>query len=577
MTRGQTGYIRLHKEDIIRFNHDDAKLRLHIIKFVPMTTRNMDNGNRKFTIIGISAVLLMTAMIGAAGAVYTKSNNREQDVTTSNKEVNSLCQHTDYRISCRKSLANANDTDDVKKLVKIAFSYAIKEIEHAINKSLLNTSIDDVKRSLKKLDTDTFDTEKMEEYLADLKVWLSGSLTYQETCREGFKNTIGDSGKNMKKILELSGKLTRNVLAMVNSVGEYIGDVQLTIVRRRLLNKRLNDDDTWWTSGDRRLLLDVDRKTFKPNAIVAQDGSGTFWTIMDAVRIIPENNTKPFVIFIKKGVYYEYVDIPRGANNVVFIGEGPTKTRITGNRNYDEGEATYSTATVAVNGDGFMAKDIGFENTAGPAKHQAVALRISGDMTIIHHCTIDGYQDTLYTHAYRQFYRQCTIRGTVDFIFGNAAAIFQDCTIIVRKPLSNECVVTAQGRKDRHSHGGLILQNCTITGDPNYLATNPRPRTYLGRPWKLYSRTIIMESFIDRIIAPEGWAPWAGRFGLDTCYFGEFKNRGPGSNTAQRVRWRGIKKISPKEADGYTPGKYIQGDLWIKETGVPYSSGMMNV
>ncbi|KAL4556621.1 hypothetical protein LXL04_039279 [Taraxacum kok-saghyz] len=526
----------------------------------------MDNGNRKFTIIGISAVLLMTAMIGATSAVYTKSNNSEQDVTTSNKAVNSLCQHTDYRISCRKSLANANDTDDVKKLVKIAFSSAIKEIEHAINKSstlqviandpraaqalkicrsLLNTSIDDVKRSLKKLDT--FDTEKMEEYLADLKM--------------------------MKKILELSGKLTSNVLAMVNSVGEYLGGVQLTTVSRTLLDNRLNDEDAWWASGDRRLLLDVDRKTFKPNAIVAQDGSGTFWTIMDAVRIIPENNTKPFVIFIKKGVYYEYVDIPRGANNVVFIGEGPTKTRITGNRNYDDGEATYSTATV----DGFMAKDIGFENTAGPAKHQAVALRISGDMTIIHHCTIDGYQDTLYTHAYRQFYRQCTIRGTVDFIFGNAAAVFQDCTIIVRKPLSIECVVTAQGRKDRHSHCGLILQNCTITVDPNYLDTNPRPRIYLGRPWKLYSRTIIMESFIDGIIAPEGWAPWSGRFGLDTCYFGEFKNSGPGSNTAQRVRWRGIKKISPKEVDGYTPGKYIQGDLWIKETGVPYSSGMMNV
>ncbi|XP_023768581.1 pectinesterase [Lactuca sativa] len=564
----------------------------------------MDDGSRKFTIIGIAVILLIMAVSGAVGVVkiYNKANEREEHkVTTSNKAVESLCQHTDYRKSCRKSLANANDTDEPQELMKIAFSSAINEIEHAINKSstlqavakdpratqalemcksLLTTSIDDLKRSLKKLDN--FDISKMEEYLADLKVWLSGSLTYQETCLEGFTNTTGDVGEKMKKILKLGGKLTSNSLAMVNSVDEYLGEVQLTSMgSRRLLDKGLNDDHhayAWWTKGYKRLLIDVDWKALKPNVIVAQDGSGTFKTIMEAIKKVPNNNTQPFIIRIKQGVYKEYVDIPRLVNNVIFIGEGHNRTRIIGNKSYDEGEATFYTATVAVNGDGFMAKGIGFENTAGPMKHQAVALRISGDMAIIHNCAMYGYQDTLYAHAYRQFYRQCTITGTVDFVFGNAAAVFQDCKMIVRKPsLNNECVVTAQGRKDRSSQGGLILQNCTITGDHDYLATNPRPITYLGRPWKLYSRTIIMQSFIDGIIAPQGWAPWAGTFGLDTCYYGEFNNRGPGSNTTHRVRWKGIKKITPEEAARYTPGKYIQGDLWIKATGVPYTSGMMNV
>ncbi|KAF5753620.1 putative pectinesterase [Helianthus annuus] len=220
--------------------------------------------------------------------------------------------------------------------------------------------------------------------------------------------------------------------------------------------------------------------------------------------------------------------------------------------------------------------DIGFENTAGPEKHQAVALRVSGDMAIFHNCAIDGYQDTLYTHSYRQFYRECNITGTIDFVFGDAAAVFQNCMMIVKKPLDNQqCMVTAQGRKDRHSKGALILQGCIITADQEFWATKPMPKSYLGRPWKVFARTIIMQSFIDQNIEPEGWAPWDGSFALDTCYFGEFNNIGPGANTAKRVTWKGFKKISLAEAVSYTPQKYIQGDLWIKTSSIPYDPGLM--
>ncbi|KAI7724427.1 hypothetical protein M8C21_017270 [Ambrosia artemisiifolia] len=189
---------------------------------------------------------------------------------------------------------------------------------------------------------------------------------------------------------------------------------------------------------------------------------------------------------------------------------------------------------------------------------------------------MNGYQDTLYAHSNRQYYRQGTIQGTIDFIFADASAVFQACKIIVRKPLENQvCTVTAQGRKNLTSKGALVLQGCTITAEPGYMATDPMPNPTLAAHGKSTQRTIIMQSFININIVPEGWLSWAGTFGLDTCYFGEFDNNGPGANTGRRVRWNGIKKISPQKAYGYTPGRYIQGDLWIKATGVPYDSGMM--
>lgn len=114
---------------------------------------------------------------------------------------------------------------------------------------------------------------------------------------------------------------------------------------------------------------------------------------------------------------------------------------------------TKNVPTAAVDGFSFVARDLGIENTAGSIGHQAVALRSSSDMSIFYNCQIDGYQDTLYVHDHRQFYRDCTISGTIDFIFSNATALFQNCNIIVRKPdLGQSCMVTAQGRSQQHSH-----------------------------------------------------------------------------------------------------------------------------
>ncbi|ONK78706.1 uncharacterized protein A4U43_C02F21590 [Asparagus officinalis] len=120
----------------------------------------------------------------------------------------------------------------------------------------------------------------------------------------------------------------------------------------------------------------------------------------------------------------------------------------------------------AIVADGFIAKDMGFENTAGPEKHQAVGLRAQSVRSVFYNCHMDGYQDALHAHTKRQFYRNCTISGTIDFIFGDAAFLFQNCTFVIRKPMDNQqTIVTAQGRKERREASGIVLHNCMIRAD----------------------------------------------------------------------------------------------------------------
>ncbi|KAG6530754.1 hypothetical protein ZIOFF_004512 [Zingiber officinale] len=223
----------------------------------------------------------------------------------------------------------------------------------------------------------------------------------------------------------------------------------------------------------------------------------------------------------------------------------------------------------AVVGDGFIAKDLWIENSAGAEKHQAVALRVQSDKSVFYNVRLDGYQDTLYVHTHRQFYRECTITGTIDFIFGDSASIFQNCLILARKPMDNQQnIVTAQGRKDRRSTGGIILHNCTISADPEYYPFRDKLPTFLGRPWKEYSRTFVMQSQLDDLINPKGWLPWLGDFGLDTCFYTEIDNRGPGADKSQRATWRGVKNVDLIHAQKFTVERFIQGKTWLPQTGL---------
>lgn len=223
-------------------------------------------------------------------------------------------------------------------------------------------------------------------------------------------------------------------------------------------------------------------------------------------------------------------------------------------------------------GSGFIAKGLTILNTAGPGKGQAVALRVGGDLSVVYQCGIQAYQDTLYVHSGRQFYSHDDIAGTVDFVFGNAAAVLQSCDIQARRPIpGQEDTVTAQGRTDPNQNTGISIHRCRITGALDLGATP----VYLGRPWRRYSRTVVMETFLDRSVSPAGWLEWSGGFALSTLYYGEYGNTGPGAGTSRRVTWTGVhSSLSTSDATRFTVAEFIMGDAWLGGTGVSYISGL---
>ncbi|RZS13374.1 hypothetical protein BHM03_00044945 [Ensete ventricosum] len=241
---------------------------------------------------------------------------------------------------------------------------------------------------------------------------------------------------------------------------------------------------------------------------VAKDGSGNFTTVGDAVLSAPNGTSADggyFAIYIGEGVYHENVIVPINKKNLILIGSGINRTIITSNHNVADGNL--SVCIAAVNAERFIAVGITFENSAGPGKYQAMAVRNSGDLSIFYSCSFLGYQDTLYVHSLRQFYRDCDIYGTVDFIFGNAASVFQDCNIYARRPLRGQSnVVTAQGRTMPHQATGTSIHNCTVSSAPDLAADRKFARTFLGRPWTDYGRCTCSRSSTTCWIRRGGWS-----------------------------------------------------------------------
>ncbi|KAG9154713.1 hypothetical protein Leryth_014221 [Lithospermum erythrorhizon] len=283
----------------------------------------------------------------------------------------------------------------------------------------------------------------------------------------------------------------------------------------------------------------------KADVTVCKTGGCDYKAVQEAVNAAPANSGKRFVIGIKEGVYEEIVRVPLEKKNVVFLGDGIGKTVITGSLNVGQpGMTTLNSATVAVVGDGFMATGLTIQNTAGSDAHQAVAFRSDSDLSFLENCEFLGNQDTLYAHTLRQFYKSCHIQGNVDFVFGNSAAFFQDCVILVAPRQSNpekghKNAVTAHGRIDPAQSTGFVFENCLINGTDRYMTlyfSKPKGRlNFLGRPWKEYSRTVFIQCNMEALITPDGWLPWSGDFAIKTLYYGEFQNKGPGANVSARV------------------------------------------
>ncbi|KAL4367013.1 hypothetical protein GQ457_05G030400 [Hibiscus cannabinus] len=394
--------------------------------------------------------------------------------------------------------------------------------------------------------------------------WLSSVLTNHVTCLDGLE---GSARTLMEPALDDLISRARASLAVF---------VSFSPRKMKLVDPLVVDGfPSWVTSKDRKLLQSLPNQ-IKPNVVVAKDGSGKYKTLGEAVAAAPDKSNTRYIIYVKKGTYKENVEIGKNKKNLMIVGDGMSSTIITGSLNVVDGSTTFRSATVAAVGDGFMAQDIWFQNTAGPQKHQAVALRVGADQAVINRCQIDAYQDTLYTHSNRQFYRDSYITGTVDFIFGDAAVVFQNCKLVARKPMDKQSnMVTAQGRIDPNQNTGTSIQSCNIIASSDLQPVKGTIKTYLGRPWKEYSRTVIMQSFIDDHIDPSGWSIWSGDFALKTLYYGEYMNKGPGAGTGKRVTWPGYRVItSAAEANKFTVAALIQGGSWLKPTGVTFTEGL---
>ncbi|KAK4355276.1 hypothetical protein RND71_024247 [Anisodus tanguticus] len=399
---------------------------------------------------------------------------------------------------------------------------------------------------------------------ADAQNWLSGALTNHVTCLDEL-NSATKTTETGTVLVELVSR-AKAALAMLASVTTQNEDVF-----RPLLGKM-----PLWVSFRDRKLLESKGKDIKANAVVAQDGSGDYRTLGEAVAAAPDKSTTRYVIYVKKGTYKENVEVTKKKMNLMIVGDGMNSTIITGSLNVVDGSTTFRSATLAAVGQGFILQDICIQNTAGPEKHQAVALRVGADMSVINRCRIDAYQDTLYAHSLRQFYRDSYVTGTVDFIFGNAAVVFQKCQLVARKPDKNQKnMVTAQGRTDPNQATGTSIQFCDIIASPDLAPVTSEFKTYLGRPWKEYSRTVVMQSYLGDLIDPAGWAEWSGDFALKTLYYGEYMNNGPGAGTSKRVKWPGYHVITdPAVAMLFTVAELIQGGSWLSSTGVAYVEGL---
>ncbi|KAI4377026.1 hypothetical protein MLD38_014722 [Melastoma candidum] len=552
---------------------------------------------RRLIIILISGVVLVLLVVGmTVGIVFSKEpgdGNQEPKTSHEAESVTAVCKVTRYPDSCITSISRMSDSPgaasqdpSVEEIFVLSLQVALTELRNLsvhIPRSFYDDESDSPLEQSSLMDCQVLIRDAIDQVreciacapeghearsaiisnVSKIRTWLSAAITDQNTCLYGIKEAVTESSAfltNMSSTMKDSLEYTSNSLAIATNIFAVLNDLGVANQKtRRLL------DDSGKGSAIRKIPSNP-----KPDITVAKDGSGDFRTIAEAVMAVPSTSENRTVIYIKKGVYVENVTIGCDCWNLMMYGDGMNKTIVSFAMNHVDGFTTYSTATFAVNGRGFVAKDMGFRNTAGPEKLQAVALRSSADQSVFYRCFIDGYQDTLYAHTGRQFYGGCLITGTVDFIFGNAAVVFQNCSIRPRQPLTGQFnTVTAQGKSDPNQNTGIVIQRSQVTPLGKVTADS-----YLGRPWQDFSTTVFVHSNMDRIVEPAGWARWDPRKDPpSTIFYAEHENVGAGSETLHRVKWPGYKRnITEHQASRFGVDAFIQGSSWLSQANVQFDS-----
>jgi len=305
---------------------------------------------------------------------------------------------------------------------------------------------------------------------------------------------------------------------------------------------------------------------------ISPDASCDYTSIQSAINAVPEDNKAPATIHLKSGVYKEKITIPRNKPFITFVGDDAKTTILTNDWNtHHVGPTgrevgTMGSASVRIDAPNFTAENITFENTAGD-NGQAVALAATSDRQVFRNCRMIGWQDTLYANGGRQYYDRCYIEGRVDFIFGNATAVFDHCLIHSKNGGHVTAASTAQD-----TPWGYVFLDCKMTGDAipwrDPAATQPArvtPTADLGRPWRPYASVTFVRCKLGDHIKPQGWSQWRPADGTDkTSRYAEYACTGPGASRERRVPW--AHELTAEQAGQLTVERILSGrDGWNPE------------
>ena len=284
---------------------------------------------------------------------------------------------------------------------------------------------------------------------------------------------------------------------------------------------------------------------------VAQDGSGDFATISEAVLAVPYDT--PAEIVIGPGTYREKLACEK--RDITLRGAGMEETRLVwndaGKLPHPDGRPTHTfrSRTAFFSGERLCVEDLTIQNDAGPGARvgQGIAAYVDSARAVFRRVRLLGSQDTLFcaplpdkerekdgflgprVFAPRrpsvQYYQNCEITGGIDFIFGGADALFE------------QCVLRSVDETPAHGEArGYVAAPCTppdglgfVFWDCDFVSDCPAGTVYLGRPWRPHGKTAVLECRLGAHIAPAGFSPWNNRPDWDKAVFAEAGNTGPGA------------------------------------------------
>ena len=305
---------------------------------------------------------------------------------------------------------------------------------------------------------------------------------------------------------------------------------------------------------------------FKTMTVAATGGD--FTTIQAAVNAAPDSGA---VIRIRPGVYREVVHVDKPGIQLRGETEDPAKVVLVFGNSAASTCGTSCSATLFVTGKDFVASEMTIANDyskTNDVPSQAVAVSVRGDRAVFRRVRLLGAQDTLYASSNgcmkdgstcvtaRQYYRDCYIEGHVDFIFGDAKAVFDHCEIRSIPHIAGG-YLTAQSNTKPGQDAGYVFDHCRLTAEDGV------GKVYLGRPWREYATVIFMNTEMGAHIQAEGWSAWKGAptDRLKTATYAEFRSSGPGGGAGGREPLS--KQLTAKDAKQYETKAYLRGgDGW---------------